>query len=54
MPKKDAVVFDLNNTLRKKSGKPRQHILDKAQKDIKKENVVVISGESSKDQINNR
>jgi hypothetical protein len=50
MAKKDAVVFDLNNTLRKKSGEPRHHILDKAQKDIKKENVVVISGESSKDQ----
>jgi hypothetical protein len=50
MTKKDAVVFDLNNTLRKKSGKPRHHILNKAQKDIKKENVVVISGESSKKQ----
>jgi FMN phosphatase YigB (HAD superfamily) len=50
MSKKDAVVFDLNNTLRKKSGEPRRHILDKAKKDIKKEKVIIISGESSKDQ----
>jgi hypothetical protein len=49
MAKKDAVVFDLNNTLRSKSGKPRQHILHKAHKDQKKEAVVIMSGESEKD-----
>ena len=49
MAKKDAVVFDLNNTLRKKSGEPRQHILNKAHKDQKKEQVIVMSGETSKD-----
>jgi hypothetical protein len=48
MSKKDAVVFDLNNTLRKKSGKPRHHILDKAKKDEKKEEVVVLSTEPEK------
>jgi len=47
VPKKDAVVFDLNNTLRKKSGKPRRHILKKAQKAEHKEGVIVLSGESN-------
>jgi FMN phosphatase YigB (HAD superfamily) len=47
MSKKDAVVFDLNNTLRKKSGKPRHHILKEAQKAEHKEGVIVLSGESS-------
>jgi hypothetical protein len=46
--KKDAVVFDLNNTLRKKSGKPRHHILNKAKKDEKKEEVIVLSTEPEK------
>ena len=44
--KKKAVVFDLNKTLRKESGKPHQHILKKAKKDKDKETVLVISGES--------
>ena len=48
MSKKDAVVFDLNNTLRKKSGKPRHHILNKAKKDEKHEEVVVLSTEQTK------
>jgi predicted SPOUT superfamily RNA methylase MTH1 len=48
MPKKDAVIFDLNNTLRKKSGKPRHSVLKKAKKDEKKEQVVVVSGEPNK------
>jgi FMN phosphatase YigB (HAD superfamily) len=47
--KSDAVVFDLNNTLRDKSGKPRKHILKKAQKDSKKEDVIIMSGETDKD-----
>ena len=49
MAKKDAVVFDLNNTLRKKSGEPRQDILNKAHKDQKKEKVIIMSGETTKD-----
>ena len=49
MFKKDAVIFDLNNTLRKESGKPRQHILKKAKKAQEKEQVVVVSGETNKD-----
>ena len=48
MSKKNAVVFDLNNTLRKKSGKPRSNILKKAKKDEKKEEVVVLSTEPEK------
>ena len=48
MSKRKAVIFDLNNTLRKKSGKPRHHILDKAKKDEKKEEVVVLSTEPEK------
>jgi FMN phosphatase YigB (HAD superfamily) len=47
--KKKAVVFDLNKTLRKGSGEPRQHILKKAKKDKDKEAVLVISGETDKD-----
>ena len=47
--KSDAVIFDLNNTLRDKSGKPRKHILKKAQKDSKKEDVIIMSGETDKD-----
>jgi FMN phosphatase YigB (HAD superfamily) len=46
---KKAVIFDLNNTLRKKSGAPRHDILKKAEKDEKKEKVVILSGESVKD-----
>jgi phosphoglycolate phosphatase-like HAD superfamily hydrolase len=46
---KKAVVFDLNKTLRKKSGKPRHDILKKAKKAEDKESVIVISGESDKD-----
>jgi FMN phosphatase YigB (HAD superfamily) len=49
MAKSKAVIFDLNNTLRKKSGEPRQKILNKAQKDSKKENVIIMSGETDKD-----
>lgn len=48
MAKKAAVIFDLNNTLRKKSGKPRHHILDKAKKDEKKEELIVLSTEPEK------
>ena len=47
--KSDAVVFDLNNTLRKKSGKPRKDLLEKAQKDSKKESVIIMSGERAED-----
>jgi len=47
--KSDAVVFDLNNTLRKEDGKPRKHLLKKAQKDSKKEDVIIMSGERSED-----
>ena len=47
MSKKDAVIFDLNNTLRKESGKPRHRILKKAKKDEKKEQVIVVTGESN-------
>ena len=47
MPKKNAVIFDLNNTLRKESGKPRHRILKKAKKDEKKEQVIVVTGESN-------
>ena len=46
---KKAAIFDLNNTLRKKSGAPRHDILKKAEKDEKKEKVVILSGESVKD-----
>ena len=46
---KKAAIFDLNNTLRKKSGAPRHEILKKAEKDEKKEKVVVLSGETVKD-----
>ena len=46
MPKRDEVVFDLNNTLRKDNGKPRHHILKKAKKAEHKEGVIVLSGES--------
>lgn len=48
MAKPEAVIFDLNKTLRKKNGKPRHHVLKKAKKDEKKESVVVMSGEPSK------
>ena len=46
MAKEKAVIFDLNNTLRKESGKPKKHILKKALKDEKKEHVIVLSAES--------
>jgi FMN phosphatase YigB (HAD superfamily) len=52
--KKDAVIFDLNNTLRKKSGKPRHHILKKAQKAEHKEGVVVLTGESNEHRFSDR
>jgi len=48
MAKKAAAIFDLNNTLRKKSGQPRHHILDKAKKDEKKEEVIVLSTENER------
>ena len=47
--KKKAVIFDLNSTLRKKNGKPRHHVLKKAEKESKKEQVIVLSGEPDKD-----
>ena len=46
---KKAVIFDLNSTLRKKSGAPRHEILKEAEKDKKKEKVIVLSGESVTD-----
>jgi len=46
---KKAAIFDLNNTLRKKSGAPRHDVLKKAKKDEKKEEVIVLSGETVKD-----
>ena len=47
MPKKNAVIFDFNNTLKdNSSGKPNKKILKKALKDEKKEQVIVLSGES--------
>jgi hypothetical protein len=46
---KKAVIFDLNKTLRKESGEPRHHLVKKAKKDAKKEEVIVMSGESSSD-----
>ena len=49
MSKRKAVIFDLNNTLRKESGKPRHDVLKKAQKEAKEEQVIVLSGESNKD-----
>jgi len=46
MSKKNAVVFDFNDTLRDKgSGKPNKKVLKKALKDEKKEQVIVLSGE---------
>ena len=48
MSKKNAVIFDFNDTLRdKKSGKPNKHVLKKALKDEKEKEVIVLSGESS-------
>jgi len=49
MVKKKAVIFDLNNTLRKESGKPKRNVIKKAEKDEKKEKVVILSGEQAKD-----
>ena len=49
MAKEKAVVFDLNNTLRKEGGAPKKHILSKAEKDEKKEKVIILSGEKVKD-----
>jgi hypothetical protein len=46
---KKAVIFDLNKTLRKESGEPRHHLVKKAKKDAKKEEVIVMSGETDKD-----
>jgi len=44
--KKKAVIFDFNDTLRDAgSGKPNKHVLKKAEKDAKKEQVIVLSGE---------
>ena len=47
--KPDAVIFDLNKTLRNKAGKARHHVLKKAEKDAKKEKVIVMTGEPTKD-----
>ena len=49
MAKEKAVIFDLNNTLRKESGEPKKHVLKKAEKAEKKERVVILSGEQAKD-----
>ena len=49
MTKEKAVIFDLNSTLRKESGEPKKHVLSKAEKDEKKEKVVILSGEQAKD-----
>ena len=49
MAKEKAVIFDLNSTLRKESGEPKKHILKKAEKDEKKEKVIILSGEQAKD-----
>ena len=49
MSKKEAVIFDLNKTLRKPSGKPKKHVLKKAKKHEDKDAIVVLSGEPSKD-----
>jgi len=46
---KKAVIFGLNKTLRKESGEPRHHLVKKAKKDAKKEEVIVMSGETDKD-----
>lgn len=43
MPKKEAVVFDLNKTLRHKSGKPHKKTLKKAKKS--KDEVIVMSSQ---------
>lgn len=43
--KKKAVIFDFNDTLAKKSGKPKKHVLKKAIKDEGKEHVIVLSSE---------
>ena len=48
MSKRKAVIFDLNNTLRNKNGNPRKHILNKAKKDEKYEEVVILSTEQAK------
>ena len=52
--KKKAVIFDLNKTLRKESGEPRSHLVKKAKKDAKKEEVIVMSGETNKDRSSAR
>lgn len=46
---KKAAIYDLNNTLRKKSGAPRHNTLKRAEKDEKKEKILILSGESVKD-----
>jgi len=45
MTKEKAVIFDLNSTLRKESGEPKKHVLSKAEKDEKKEHVIVLTSE---------
>ena len=52
--KKKAVIFDLNKTLRKESGEPRSHLVKKAKKDAKTEEVIVMSGETDKDRSSAR
>lgn len=48
MSKEKAVIFDFNNTLRKKgNGALKKKIVKKALKDEKKEHVIVLSGEDA-------